>query len=62
MVEKPTVVILSQIGEISYHALRDNYVDVYVTKENNSKQVIKKFLDGKLKVLRKPTHESDVKR
>jgi len=62
MVEKPTVIILSQIGEIAYHALRDNYIDIYVTKENNSKQVIKKFLDGELKILRKPTHESDIKR
>ncbi|MBT4870497.1 MAG: cation diffusion facilitator family transporter [Candidatus Diapherotrites archaeon] len=62
MAEKPTVVILNQIGEIAYHALRDNYIDIYITNGNNSKQVIKKFLGGELKILRKPTHESDVKK
>ena len=62
MTEKPTVVILNQIGEIAYHTLRDNYIDIYITKGNSSKQVIKKFLDGELKILRKPTHESDIKK
>lgn len=49
------IVIVKNIGEISFHALRDHGVDVYVTKKSLVREVIDAYLANKLKLLKKPT-------
>jgi cation diffusion facilitator family transporter len=58
---KPDVVVLKKIGEISYHTLRDGYVDLYMTKGRTAKDVLNNLMNGRLEKLKKPTHESDKK-
>jgi predicted Fe-Mo cluster-binding NifX family protein len=60
--EKVNVVITKEIGEISFHALRDNLIDIYLTKGENVKRAINNFLNERLKKLEKATHLSDVKK
>ena len=57
--EKIDAIILRRIGEIAFHALRDGYVEIYLTDGKTAKQVIDNFARNKLKKLSKPTHLSD---
>ncbi len=53
--KKIDAIVTKEIGEISFHTLRDNLVDVYQTKGNTAKDVIFNFIDEKLELLDKPT-------
>ena len=47
----------SQIGEISFHMLKDNFVDIYNIEEARTvRDVIEKYRTGKLKRITTPTH------
>ena len=54
---KCDVVIAKNIGEISFHVLRDNFIDIYRTNEINVSDALKKYFDGKLEKLKKETKE-----
>ncbi len=49
--------VTRQIGEISYHTLRDHLVDVHLTKAEIAKEAIKEFAEGNTKRLEKPTRD-----
>ncbi|RLE38000.1 hypothetical protein DRJ17_05230 [Candidatus Woesearchaeota archaeon] len=53
------VVILQRIGEISFHTLRDKFIEVYITKGKTAKEVIDYFTNDRLKLLIRPTHTSE---
>ncbi|MBD3282017.1 MAG: cation diffusion facilitator family transporter [Candidatus Portnoybacteria bacterium] len=55
--EKIDLVITKEVGLISFHTLRDNIVDVYITKEDIVNNAVKKFFNGDLKILKEPTKE-----
>jgi len=57
--ENIDVILTNKIGEISFHTLRDNLVDIYLVQTKNVKQAINDFIENKLKKLDKPTHLSD---
>ena len=59
--EKINVVIVKEIGEIAFHALRDNFIEIYKTEEETVSDAIKKLIDNKLPLLVKPTHSSEEK-
>ncbi|MBN1227125.1 MAG: cation diffusion facilitator family transporter [Deltaproteobacteria bacterium] len=47
----------SQIGEISFHMLKDNFVDIYRVQENETiHEVTRRYMEGKLESLNTPTH------
>jgi cation diffusion facilitator family transporter len=47
----------SQIGEISFHMLKDNFVDIYGIEEGITvRDVITKYRNGRLKSVTAPTH------
>ncbi len=46
-----------QIGELSFYMLKDNFVDIYKVKENDTvKNIIKKYYDKTLEKITVPTH------
>ncbi len=47
--------VTSDLGEISFHKLRDNYVDIYKSRGKKVKTIINSFINGKLPKLNKPT-------
>lgn len=51
------VLITKQIGEISFHSLRDHLVEIYMSDENTVEEAVKEFVEGKLKHLDKPTRK-----
>ncbi len=55
--DKSDIVITKNIGEISYHVLRDNFIDIYRALSSNVNENIKKFMEGKLEQIKKPTRE-----
>jgi predicted Fe-Mo cluster-binding NifX family protein len=57
--EKVNVLLTKKIGEISFHTLRDNFVDIYTVKSNNANQAVIDFIENKLEKLERPTHLSD---
>jgi predicted Fe-Mo cluster-binding NifX family protein len=57
--EKVNVLLTREIGEISFHILRDHFVDIYLVKSNNVKQSVDDFIEDKLERLDSSTHLSD---
>jgi len=57
LAEKSDVVITKNIGEISFHVLRDNFVEIYKTDSEELKKAVDDFISGKLKKLNKETKE-----
>ena len=55
--EKIDSVITQEMGPISLHTLRDNIVDVYWASDGRVKEIVEKFIQKKLKPLKKPTKE-----
>ncbi len=55
--EKVDVLITKEIGEISFHTLRDNLIDIYKAKGRKVKDIINEFMKNKLERLDKPTRE-----
>jgi len=57
--EKIDTVITKEIGEISFHALRDGLVDVYKADGKRVGDIINNFIDNKLTRLKQQTREKD---
>ena len=55
--EKVDSVITQEMGPISLHTLRDNIVDVYSNTDGQVKEIVKKFIQKKLKPLKEATKE-----
>jgi len=54
---KLDLLFTSQIGEISFHMLRDNFIDIYKTDEGLSvKDIIKKYRNQEIEQITEPTH------
>ena len=54
---KLDLLFTSQIGEISFHMLKDNFVDIYKTDEGLSvKNIIRKYRNQKIEQIMTPTH------
>ncbi len=57
--EKADVVLTKRIGEISFHTLKDSFIDIYLLNGNTAGQAIENFFKGRSANLKGPTHESD---
>jgi len=57
--EKIDVLITKQLGEISFHTLRDGFVDIYQTDAETVEDALRLFLDGKLQRLERYTRKKD---
>ena len=54
---KLDLLFTAQIGEISFYALKDNFVDIYRIEEGLSvKEVIESYRQNKLQQIVRPTH------
>ena len=54
-------VFTSEIGEISFHMIKDNFVDIYRVRGNESvREVIERYRHGDIETLSSPTHLADV--
>jgi len=54
---KLDLLFTSRIGEISFHMLRDNFVDIYKTDEGLSvEDIIKKYRNQEIEQITEPTH------
>jgi len=54
-------VLVREIGEIAFHGLRDEFVDLYRAPEASAAEALAAFARGKLEVLPEPTHTSEEK-
>jgi predicted Fe-Mo cluster-binding NifX family protein len=54
-------VIVRQIGEISFFTLRDKFVEVFQTEDGVAGEALEKLQQGRLKILKEPTHSSERK-
>ena len=57
--EKINLLITQQMGDISFHTLRDNLVDIYKTKGKTVKNVLENLIKNKLEKLEKPTRRKE---
>jgi len=57
--QKSDILVTFELGEISFHALRDHLVDIYQARGKTAKEVINYFIDGNLSQLKKPTKEKN---
>lgn len=55
--QRSDILITKEIGEISFHTLRDNLVDVYQTEGKTAQKVIDYFIKGELSQLQKATRK-----
>jgi len=55
--QRANVVITKEIGEISFHTLRDYLIDVYLTDQKTVKETVDLFVKGDLKRISQPTKE-----
>ena len=54
---KLDLLFTSEIGEISFHMLKDNFVDIYRVEEDLSvREITEKYREGQIKPLTTPTH------
>ncbi len=54
---KIDIMIVSNIGEISFHMLKNNYVDIYQAEEGITvKEIVKSYQQHKLTSIEEPTH------
>ena len=53
--EKINAVITKEMGPISFHTLRDSFVEVYFADGDNVEHLVNLFVSGKLKFLKEPT-------
>jgi cation diffusion facilitator family transporter len=55
---KLDVLFTNRIGEISFHTLKDNFVDIYqIEVDTTVKEVIERYRRGELKKIIAPTHQ-----
>jgi len=52
-------VLTRQIGEIAFHALRENYVETYSAPAGTAEAALKRFADGSLRPMTSPSHTSE---
>lgn len=57
--EKIDVVISQEMGEISFHSLRDNLVEIYHSEGEAIEEAVGNFFADELQRLEKPTREKD---
>lgn len=57
--EKVDVLLTKQIGEISFHTLRDNLISIFMAKGATAKDAINSFLEGKAEGIEKPTKKEE---
>jgi cation diffusion facilitator family transporter len=58
--QKSQILLANQVGEISFHILRDNLVDIYQAKKaKTAKEAINLFLKGEASQLLEPTEEKN---
>ncbi|MDD5086157.1 MAG: cation diffusion facilitator family transporter [Candidatus Nanoarchaeia archaeon] len=57
--ENIDALITQEMGEISFHTLRDNLVEIYKTKGKKVKTVLKNFNEKKLEKLKIPTRRKE---
>ncbi len=57
--QKSEILITKEVGEISFHALRDNLIDVYQAEGGTVKQILEKFINGELKKLDSASRERE---
>ncbi|MFP4117093.1 MAG: cation diffusion facilitator family transporter [Candidatus Aenigmatarchaeota archaeon] len=57
--EKIDAVATKEMGEISFHSLRDNLVEIYSVGDGNVCEAVEKFVNDELHRLEKPTREKD---
>ncbi|MFP4115825.1 MAG: cation diffusion facilitator family transporter [Candidatus Aenigmatarchaeota archaeon] len=57
--EKIDALITKEIGEISFHSLRDQLVDIYDAKGEDVVEISENFMEEKLERLSEPTREKD---
>lgn len=57
--QKSEILVTKKIGEISFHTLRDNLVDVYQAKDKTVKKIISQFINGELSQLKEATERKD---
>ena len=57
--ERVNVVITKEIGEISFHTLRDNLVEIYKTERKTVREAIEDFFNKKLKRMEKPSRKEE---
>jgi len=57
--EKINLLITQEMGDISFHTLRDNLVDIYKTKGKTVKNVLENLIKNKLEKLEKPTRRKE---
>jgi len=55
--QKSDILLVSEIGEISFHVLKDNLIDVYRFKNGKVREIVTQFIEGKLSQLVKATRE-----
>jgi len=57
--ERINLLITQQMGDISFHTLRDNLVDIYKTNGKTVKNVLENLIKNKLEKLEKPTRRKE---
>ena len=57
--EELDAVLVSEIGEIAYYALRDNSIEIYRVGETTVRAAVDAYMAGDLPPLLEPTHSSD---
>ncbi|RLJ00130.1 MAG: hypothetical protein DRP03_01650 [Candidatus Aenigmatarchaeota archaeon] len=57
--ENVDVLVTKEIGEISFHTLRDHLVDIYKIKGETAGEVVNNFLNNNLIRLKKPTQRKE---
>jgi len=60
--KKITAAIVREIDEIAYHALRDNYVDVFLAPNGSVQDALQAYVAGHLQRLPEPTDSSEHKK
>ncbi len=56
--ENTDILITKEVGEITFHTLRDSFIEIYKAEDKNVKTLIKKLKNKELKPIIKPTKES----
>ena len=57
--EQIDALVTQNLGEISFHTLRDHLVEIFLTRGTTLKEVVKNYLTENLKPLTHPTHSSE---
>ncbi len=57
--QKSDILLTVEIGEISFHVLKDNLIDVYQVKNEKARKIINQFIEDKLPQLVEATRKKD---